>query len=623
MEKLNLKSSDWLRVLVLVILAFMYLSPGGGIMLEGRRDKVMSDGSDPTTMPYNYGIVKEYLQDSPTNLFFGAVPTDRLNAPEGFSLWFPWIEKFAVAISSPFVPLEQISTFFVFFLFVLSGVSFYLMGRILGWSQIISLALAICWAFSAYTRARAKVHMGLAGVYHLPLVVIGLYLAVTGRSRKTLALAALSLLLSVTVAHYYIVILAFLSPFFLAYVILMPESKAEPKRVLIRTMIACVPAVALMLWSFYKPIPESWIKPGTITYARTGETENGQRHPFLTQFATHAVDYFTGEIAIGTNDLNPIRGAIGKDVIKNIGNSNSHERSNGIRWLLWLAFAVAIWAITESNWKNLWSQGERRIMWLFVGFTAFNIWLSLAPTAFGFPGPSAWLYGLMSQFRVPSRAGVYAQFGILIVVGFFLHGWLDRSAGKVKTANKKEKSVTPGTLWPKVKNKLVLAGVLPLLAIVELPPFLNDMPIARVSDQRGDLADGKECGYGLYYPYVSGTWALMEYYYFLQSMRGSKCKLINAVADTVSDRNRRFMQTMPLHEKYLGFIQQNPAAAKAQLTNLAQCLPMDWIVFDPHVSKQFMSEVCSTLGFEQTSSDTCRSKERYRPTAQTPESCLR
>ena len=150
-----------------------------------------------------------------------------------------------------------------------------------------------------------------------------------------------------------------------------------------------------------------------------------------------------------------------------------------------------------------------------------------------------------------------------------------------------------------------------------------ELPVSRIVPQRQDLADGKDCGYGLYYPYVSGTWGLLEYYYFLQSMRGSQCKIINSATDTVYDRNRRFMQTMPLHDKYLQFIQQNPAAAKMQLSHLAQCLPMDWIVFDPKVPKTFMAEVCQELGFERTSGDTCRSRERARPMRQAPEFCLR
>ncbi|MGE0762278.1 MAG: hypothetical protein AB7N80_03260 [Bdellovibrionales bacterium] len=626
MEKLNLRRSDWGRILFLLLLSFLYLSPGGGLLLEGRRDRVMSDGSDPATLPYNYSLMIEHFRHAPGNLLFGAIPTDRLNPPEGFAIWLPWIEKVAVSLTSPFIPVEQASTFFVFVLFAMTGISFYLMARVLGWSQGLSLALSICWAFSAYTRARAKVHMALAGVYHLPLVVLGLYLAVQGRSRKSLALAALCLLLSVTVAHYYIIILAFVAPFFVAYVLLMPETKAEPKRILQRTITASLPAVLLIGWSYYKPLPSAWIKPDTITHIKTGETDGGERHPFLTRFATHPVDYFTGELATGPNDVNPVRGWLTAQAHSHLGESNQHERTNGIRWLIWLAFAAAIWALTENTRKQMWSATERKTIWLFIAFSGFCMWLSFAPDALPIPGPSAWLYALMSQFRVPSRAGVFANFGILMVAGFFLHAWLDRSGtvtAKAKGKKEKTSSATTNVLWPKLKNKLILGGVLPLLALIELPPLLNELPVSRIVPQRQDLADGKDCGYGMYYPYVSGTWGLLEYYYFLQSMRGSQCKIINSATDTVSDRNRRLMQIMPLHEKYLHFIQQNPTAAKAQLAHLAQCLPMDWIVFDPKVAKSFMTQVCNELGFEQTSSDTCRSRERARPVHQAPEFCLK
>ncbi len=618
MEKSNLRRSDWGRVVFLIVLSFFYLSPGGLPLLKGRTDLVLSDGSDPATLPYSYSILIDHLKNSPRNLFYGAVPTDRLNPPEGFSIWFPWIEKLSVSLSEPFVALEQQSTFFVFVLFALSGISFYLMSRVRGWGQSLSLALSICWAFSAYTRARAKVHMALVGVYFLPLVILGLDLAVLRRSRRSLLAAALCLLLAAMSAHYYLIILAFLTPFFIGYAALRTNVRSEFKVVLPRVILAAAPAVFLVVWSYVKPIPASWIKPDTITHIKTGETQDGRSHPFLKRFASRPVDFFTGDLAIGPNDLNPLRGWLTSVVNANLGDGNQHERSNGIRWLIWLAFGAAIWALTQERLKSLWTDLERRQIWLFLIFTAFCFWLSLEPDVLPIPGPSAWLAGLVSQFRVPSRAGVFMNFGILLVAGYFLHAWLEQPILK-----KGKKPTSDHQLWPRLRSKLALAGVLPLLAVAELPPFLNDMPLSRIVPQRADLADGQDCGYGLYYPYVSGTWGLLEYYYFLQSMRESRCKIINANSDTVSDRNRQLMRAMPLHEKYLELIRSNPAAAKLQLTHMARCLPMDWIVFDPRVSKSFMNEVCGELGFEITSGDTCRSKERARTPMAKPESCIR
>lgn len=615
MINFNWRQDGW-RLAVLIVLAFMYLSPGGSLLLEGRRDQVLSDGSDPATAPYQYGLVIDHAKNNPVNLFYGAVPTDRLNPPEGTSLWIPWTEKFSVVLAGTVFQLEQLTTAYLWIILVLTAFSFYLMGRSLGWERTIALALAICWAFNAYTRARSKVHMGLAGLYHLPLVILGVHLAVNAKSKRGLALAALAFLIAAGANHYYLVITAFLLPFIVGFIFLYSETRQAPAKTFGRVAIAAVPACLLVGFSFLKPIPSSFIKEGTTTYATTGETKEGETHPFMSRFGAHPIDYFTGDLAIGTADLNPIRGAMSKHILENLGDSNPHERTNGIRWLLWLAFGAALFIAGRQPQALPWTIESRRRVWLFAGLFLFCFLLSLPPDFFGPEfGPSLWLHKLVSQFRVPSRAGVFAQFAMLMVVGEFLQAWLYG-----KSEEKKKKDI-PRPLWPKVRKPLLLGGILPFLAVIELPPFLNPMPIAKVVDVREDLADGRPCGYGMYFPYISGTWALYEYYYFLQSMRGSNCKIINAISETTSDRNRRFMQTMPLHEKLIANVQANPGAWVQRLVQFAQCVPLDWLVFDPRVGDSFRDQVCAALGWKQTSRDTCQSPERNRVVSKPPEAC--
>ena len=71
------------------LLAMAYVYPGGTAMLEGRTDIVMSDGTDPSTLPYQYSLLRSISRTKPTHLLYGAVPAATLGAPEGFALWIP------------------------------------------------------------------------------------------------------------------------------------------------------------------------------------------------------------------------------------------------------------------------------------------------------------------------------------------------------------------------------------------------------------------------------------------------------------------------------------------------------------------------------------------------------
>lgn len=591
----------------MVVLSFLYLSPGGDLLLENRKDLVLSDGTDPATLPYAYSLILHERDTNPSHLLYGAVPATTLNAPDGFSIWVPWIEKAVVAIFGDLVPIEQLSTLFVFIIVALTGLAFYFMGRNFGWNEAIALALAICFAINAYTRARIKVHMALAGPFHLPLIFWALKLAIARTDKRSWLLAGFLLLVAMSVAHYYLVITAFLAPLILFWCWCQREFQMQTSKAIQRIALASLPALLFLGWSYLRPLPSELAKSETITYVKTGETSDGSLHPFLRQFASRPVDFFTGDIAMPkVHDLNPLRGALNDYVLENLGDGNSHERANGIRWLIWAAF---LWILIRWRKKNLMIDKEStKEVWAWLALMIFCFFLSLAPDFIGIPiGPSLWLSKLVSQFRVPSRAGIFFQFFLLCVVGMGLQAQLFE-------ARKKE-------VVPRWQKWLKRGWVLPLLAILELPPFLNDMPVAKVVPARADLADGQPCGLGLYFPYVSGTWGLLEYYYFLQSMRGSRCGIVNAATDTANDRNKRFMQTMPLHPKFLEALKNQPQPILARVEHLARCVPLDWMIFDSHLPAHIMDQICHDLGWKKTSQDTCRSPERSRPMLQMPESC--
>jgi hypothetical protein len=555
-------------VALLAGLTVAYLYPAFTPLVEGQTDRVMSDGTDSATLPYNYGVLRELLSERPSELFYGAVPARHLNAPAGFALWIPWSERALALFSSAFVPLEHVSTLYVALIMFLNGLCMFALGRRLGWPRALALGLAIGWAFCPFTRARAQVHAGFAGTYHVPLALLSVLWALHGRPVR----AALGFLAVGMAPHYFVITLAFVSPFLTAIGWFL-EPPPQARRALIRLAAALVPMILLLGWCFTKPIPQDLIAAGVAARPPSGRTEGGGPHSFLTRFAAHPVDYFTGDIALGGEDWNPLRADLSRDVLATLGDSNAHERANGIRWAVWLLAAAGLLYRPR---ENLAAKSA-----LFV-FGAFAFWLSLAP-----PGPSYWLYSLVSQIRVPSRAGIYVHFAALLLAGLF------------------------------VRRFRFLALALPLLMIAGLPPFLQNMTVTKLRPPLASLHGGG-CGAGMYYPYVAGNWGMIESYYFLQEMRGTRCDIVNR--QWPDEGSEKMYRAMGLSLAVLNtFNAQNPQTI-GLLVKTAQCAPLSYIVFDPRTAVAAREAVCAELGWQMSEARVC--KRDPRPLLKNPAECF-
>ena len=596
------------------LLAMAYLHPGGTAMLKGRSDVVMSDGTDASTLPYQYSLLRSTWRTTPTRLLYGAVPAATLGAPEGFALWIPWIERSVVVALAPLFPVEQLSTVLVVVLMVLDGLAMYMLGRHLGWSRSLSLAIAIAWAFNATTRGRAKVHMSLVGTFHVPLVFLGLLLVAKGKGWRSIAAAAACFAAAATVAHYYLVILAFLVPWLLVYLLVSAGSPSRWLRVGVRIAAAALPAVMLVGWSYLKPLPPDFIKPGTVVTPSTGEAQGGQPHPFMTLFAARPVDYITGDIGIGITDWNPIRSWLSLGVLLEMDGAFGHERANGIRWIVWaLALAGVVTAFRDRT-SALWPRNAHREVFALALFGVFAFWLSLSPDVpVAKAGPSYWLYSLMPQIRVPSRAGIYAQFAVLMLAGLFFHQFFELAPSLDRLGQ-------PLQPRPLAKRFAWIAkpAILPLLMVVEFPPFLQPMPMTVVEPAYAALQD-EPCGPGLRFPYVSGDWELGPYYTFLQRMRGSNCQTLNAASPTRRDA------------WFVGKIGQQPQTMSAlkpeselitRLTSLADCVPMTWVVFDMRVPLAVQQQWCASRRWTLSPDGVCRAPILAGDTIKSPEECF-
>ncbi len=557
-----------------IIISFFYLYPGGLPLLAGSSSVVMGDGTDSITAPYQFDLLRYSATHAPSELFYGAHPTKLMNAPEGMAGWHSWYDKITATLTSLILPIEQVSTSVVWISFVIDALCFYILGGLLGWKKPISFAAGLCWAICAYTRARAKVHVGFVATYFLPLIFIALFLLKRNRSCKDLIMAMVAFFFSAMAAQYYIIMAAFCAPFILYYYLCDSSDLQMIRQRLQRLVISLIPAILLLLWTLLMPVPSD-IKSA---FPKTGETQTGEIHPFLNRFGARAIDYVSGDIAIGLKDINPLRESINMYVAENLEGSNPHERTNGIRWSIWIFAFCGIYSILNKRQEAVVSKNSLALL----GFAIFAFVLSLQPDWFGYNiGPAVWLHKLVSQIRVTSRAGIFVHFSLIMIACSYIN-----------------------TLKPKK-----WLWVFPLLIFIELPPFLNPMPMYNMSPAYASLAQHKEdgeCGMGLYYPYVSGQWQLMEFYTFLNRMRGSRCAILNAAA--INDRELKMINYFPLHPELMKLIVNNNFITKQRLVDFAKCASLSWIVFDARVPVAWRSEVCSSLGWQMSEAEVCQSQ---------------
>lgn len=583
-------------VVSVVALTYLYLYPGSAAMLEGRRDLFLSDGTDPTTIPALYDVILQTWQKHPSHLFYGTVYAEAWDPDRGSSFWVPWNERWLVVGLSNFLVTEQIYAGFAFCLLVLNALAMFGFSAYMGHPRWISLGLAFSWAFCAYTRARAKVHGALAGIYHLPLIFLGLLMIVRGRDKRTLVGAALSLLLAGSVAHYYLVTSVFLSPLFLLFVVIQPEFKTEWKRISIRMALAVVPLLLFLGFNFAFPLPPD-ARMSAANTLEFGWTDPSQTDPYLYVFHAFPEDYLAGDISLTPNsavDWNPVREWIGEGIIANQGYSNTHERTNGIRWSILILAMIAVILLALGKMSG--EARTHRAAVYFCIFAIFGFWMAGSPN---FPwtnaAPSYWIYSLFNKVRIPSRAGILVHFSLLVLVGGFL-------AMNLR-----------GMRW------LTLPGVFAGIVLLDYLP-LQAMPMAPVYPVFQELQREKgECGVGMYFPFISPQFTPGYSYYFTQRMRGSDCYSLNAMGDV--EKIRRLSNLFPPTPEFVKGLSSDSRAPEA-LARFARCASLNWIVFDQGVPGLWAADVCRQLGWSLHPDGSCVSRMKNRYDSARLQSCL-
>lgn len=571
---------------LLLVLTALYLVPGTEALWNGRTDTAMSDDTDPSTLPMIYDEIIQIWKQHPSYLFYGSIYADQ-HSPDHSAYWVSWAERWTILALSPFVALEQLSTGFVFILLIANAVAFYLMARYLNWHWSVASGLSVAWAFSTYTRARAKVHQGLAGVYHIPLLFLAVLLIARGKGRRSVFAASVCVLLAMTVNHYYLVTSVFLSPFYFAFLFLQKETRAEPRRVLKRGVIAFFPALLFMAWNFTHPLPPVAAVSFNEIVPHAEESPE-YRRLFMETYAARPSDFLAGDIALHerADDWNPLREVVNRRVLKNMGYGNSHEHTNGIRWIL---LALALFAVIELARKR---NGQPAPMIFFMVFGLFTFWMSLGP---GMASPSVWLNDLVPQIRVPSRAGIQVAFSVLMLVGYAL------SRGRLK-------------------KYAEIPWLFPVLMVLTYPPLVQPMPMAPIRPAFQSLQRERgECGLGMYFPFVNNTDFSLFYYHLLQRLRGTDCLTLNGLQS--ADSLRHISRAFPPHSDFVDSLAARAEVAP-KLEKFARCIPLSWIAFDGSVPPDWRGDVCRDLGWSMDSDFVCRSPHASGRMQNPPERCL-
>lgn len=584
-------------ILSYFILALIYIHPGEIPFLALSTTQALSDGTDPQAFPYNFAAFIHLFKTNPWEALWGAVYLPHLGGPAGSVLWMSMSERLQSLFLGSILPIEQVATGFALLGMTLNGYFMFWLGKELKIPRTVSWIMGFVFAINAYTLARARVHMGLVGIFHIPLVFLSI-IWLSKNDRRGLFFSTLAFLIVSFFPHYYVVTISLFAPLFaLLYFKINPQTIKKGKA-LVRIVLALTPAALWLGFSLAFPINPKHIKVAQL-YPSTGETEQ-KYHPFLDYFSLNPIDLFSGDIANGEKDLNFIKEGIAISLKRDkYFGGNAHERANGIRWILWIIFIIAaIWLLPSQ--KNFWHRDDRFICLLLFFFGLISFWLSLPPNwpLEGMSG-SLILHKFIPQIRVPNRAAIGISFSIIVIVGLFLKNLLAQDRFK--------------------KRGKLLTGLWGFLLFLELPPLYQNLPVAQIDPPILSLTNNQTCGRGFYYPYVSGGHNTMYYYHFLQRMRGANCSILNQNARSELDYKlaKYFARSFSVN------FQEGQLEKQGKLiVEFANCSGTNWIVLGDPLSPDYAQAICNNMRWTWKDEGVCLRPGDQSDLPQTIDQCL-
>ena len=550
--------------------AFWAVFPLSWDMLRGGPSTSMiGDGTDARGLLWSYEIVQRTWREHPSWMLYGAIFTDLRDLPTGGGLWVPFNERLLVPLLALVAKDGHLATAMALALMTLNGLSVGYMGEKLRWNRAVTLAVALAFAVNPYTRARAAVHMALVGYYWLPLAIgatVGLAttdaaLSASTRFRKY-AEYTFVLLLCATVAHYYLIIFALVTPWLL-YLYVKKSVSLRPKTLFFAAVCA-IPAISALAWQIARPLP-SGVAP-TATAVPIPDRELARS--YVRACGAEPWNYITGDIKFGAADINPLRELANRLVYSPDQSRNPHERSNGIRWSAFVALIVSF-----ATWKRRSPRppaSPTTRAWLVLAIAGFLCAMSpefLLPKSLESFTPAMVINDFIPQFRVPSRIGPAFHLAILLMFGDFMTRLMEQEGR-----------------WSHV-----LAWVLPLSVVIEGTPLSPMMRAPLHPVQSALVRHDGNCGAGLALPF-----AVADYWAF-EDTRGTKCQLANPLSAIDGTKV----------ETLVGAEAMSARGATASAALFAECMGLSWFLMRPALHGASGNALCTALGWEMKGENVC------------------
>lgn len=543
--------------------------------------KMPGVGQDGITIPYFYTWIPELFRKLPQTLLNGAMYTPQFGAPAGAILWIPYVERVIPIVGSVtgwFSP-EQASLVFTVFLHVLAGSLGYLLARKLKWNAVLSLAFGVCLSFTPFTHFRDQMHLVLSGVYCFPLLGLTyLYVLEAMEShgalkKRSLWIASLCLVLTLTTAHYLVIVTLTILPL----VVFLFHRQAKKKGVSWAEQIKAgailfLPFICLLVWiKLAQPISIESLRRD-VSLSENAIQVSKRRAWDLLVFCSRPLHYLSGNFDPHAWEWNPIRKKISEYVWEHNGQGGAYpqELSSGIRWMLWIPFFIVLIQGLRRKRKKLPFTVDPVLVFAFtIAFWAYLCSLSpraIAPLGIGI-APSRWIYALIPEVRAPNRWSAAVSFTVALVAFIAYSGWISR----LKSASVR-----------------VLASFTVLaFAVVDAPPTLH-FPLDDITPVVSRPQVG--CGLGVHFPYLRGDH--LTTYHEIAALRGTDCRIINAQQSSVSDAYFYSVMNEPF---------KNPQGVKSLLS----CLGVEWLHFEAglEASGSYVndSKSCELFGFSRAS----------------------
>ncbi len=534
---------------------------------------MIGNDQDSSTFPSQVSVIQRSWESKPfSTLLTAKIATEAYSFPSGVRLITSGVVRVFAGVFG-WIPDHLLTgLFFLFCLLLNFGACIQLLSR-LQISWLVTVPLSLAFAITPYVRARAIVHPDYAYFGHLAAAFCLLILARSSvpliRSKSFWS----SLLLIGMSSQYYwpqTYIILFISGLCGLFISVPGSRQKWAARVAILIFsCAVVQGAQLIAW-------DSLFERGNKANVETNAPafDRSRTQLFLETYRAHAIDFFTSDLALGTDDVIGLKQNLNQGVLSHLEGSNPWERTNGVRWTLGLLALCSVVLILRSlhQCRNPPLQEEQNILWLLLSGVCVGIAgvvLSLGPSVL-----IDFLLSVSTPIRVLSRFGILVHFAIVLCVALGARWLIQNSPQKSRTHN--------------------YAALILSISLFEYFP-INPLLIAPIRPNF-ELPASLQGSVGMLFPAVtefSGFWEKVEAYHAYQRNRSLDYRLM---AEPTQKDVSEFLQINYGSQA----IQNSSTSVLSRLPELKEKLKLRWLVCQTHLNPVFCRAACEKLNFLET-----------------------